>query len=203
MRKEADTYSGLTQNGRVSKGKDFNVLSLYPFTAKINFMDEKTKEVLFMKASRKVLGLILVIGMLLSCAAASYATATKAPKFSTTKLKDATWAAEYDETISVSDNTTSKDATINITITDKASADLKGYGLTVTNESDGGLRFYAASLSSDALLKLKSGYKFTVTATNQYEKKAGDGKWQNGTTSKDFTLKLKADAPKFTLEQSR
>ena len=151
-----------------------------------------------MKASRKVLGLILVIGMLLSCAAASYATATKAPKFTTSKIDNATWGDEYEATISVSGNTTSQDAIVNVSITDKASTDLQSYGLTLSYNSEGGLDLYAASLSSDTLVKLSSGYKFKVTAENQYEKKAGDGKWLTGKTTKDYTLKLKADAPKFT-----
>lgn len=150
-----------------------------------------------MKARRDLLGLILIIGMLLSCAAASYATATKAPKFTTSKISDATWGNEYEATISVSGNTTSKDAIINVSITDKVSTDLQSYGLTVSYNSEGGLDLKAASLSSDVLAKLKSGYKFTVTATNQYEKKAGDGKWQSGKTTKDYTLKLKTIAPKF------
>ena len=53
-------------------------------------MEEITKEVLFMKAKKSILGLILVIGMLLSCVGASYAaTATAAPKFTTTRLDSA------------------------------------------------------------------------------------------------------------------
>lgn len=148
-----------------------------------------------MKARRDLLGLILIIGMLLSCAAASYAaSATKAPKFTTSKLPDAIWGSEYEATISVSDNTDSSDRIVNVSITDKASTDLQSYGLTVSYNSEGGLDLKAASLSSDVLAKLKSGYKFKVTATNQYEKKE---KLYNGKTTKDYTLKLKTIAPKF------
>ena len=150
-----------------------------------------------MKAKRSILGVILVIGMLLSCAVSAYATATKAPKFTTSKIADAKWGEDYEATISVSDNTTSKDATIPVTITDTASSDLKKFGFTLSINSDGGLDIKGTKVSSDELVKKTSGYKFTVTATNQYEKKEGDGKWKAGKTTKDFTLKLKADAPKF------
>lgn len=143
-----------------------------------------------MKAKKSVLGILLIIGMLLSCAAASYATATKAPKFTTSRLTDGNHGEEYEAEISVQDNTTSKDATINVSITDKASTDLKAFGITPSYNSDGGL-----TLTSSKLVGITSGYKFTVTATNQYEKKEGDGKWQNGSTKKEYTLKIKGIKP--------
>ena len=197
MRREADTNSVLIQNGRVSiLGKDFNVLSLYPaqyFKNNFNFMEGKEKEVLFMKARKSILGLLLIIGMLFSCAAISYAEeATKAPKITTSKLEAGEHGGTYSQTIEVENNLDEDGNYTNLTITSAATTALEKYGITVTTNDNGSLTL--ATEDGATLVSPTSGYKFTVNATNKWRKKETDN-FTTGTAKKDFTLKITGIAP--------
>ena len=147
-----------------------------------------------MKAKRSILGLILVIGMLLSCVGASYATdatyATAAPKFTTTRLDSANHGdTDYSQTIEV-DNIVSDDTDSVAFSSTSTATTLETYGITAT--IDGG----TITLKADELIAPtpSAGYKFKVTAKNKFSKNSGTT-WQDGTTTKEFTLKILALDP--------
>jgi hypothetical protein len=143
-------------------------------------MEEMKKEGLFMKARKSILGLILVIGMLLSCVGASYAATAAAPKFTTTKLADGTHGGTGDWEIKA-DNISDGGS---ISVADSVKTVLEGtYGLAVGNdETTGALTLTAEELATPTP---SAGYKFKVTAKNSEGTKV----------DKEYTLKILAVAP--------
>lgn len=133
-----------------------------------------------MKARKSILGLILVIGMLLSCVGASYAATAAAPKFTTTKLADGTHGGTGDWEIKA-DNISDGGS---ISVADSVKTVLEEtYGLTVGNdETTGALTLTAEELATPTP---SAGYKFKVTAKNSEGTKV----------DKEYTLKILAVAP--------
>ncbi|MBQ6111572.1 MAG: hypothetical protein IJL01_04175, partial [Synergistaceae bacterium] len=119
-----------------------------------------------MKAKKSILGLLLIIAMLFSCAAVSYAEeATKAPKFTTSKLDAGEHGKAYEQTIEVENNLNESGGYTNLAITSAARTALGKFGITVTNNDDGSLLL---TTGDDPLVSPTAGYKFKVTATNKW-----------------------------------
>ena len=145
-----------------------------------------------MKAKKSILGLLLIIAMLFSCAAVSYAEeATKAPKFTTSKLDDGEHGKTYSQTIEVDNNLDENGSYTNLTIPSAALTALKKFGITVSNTENGSL---VLTTGDEPLVSPTAGYKFKVTATNKWRKKEEDS-FKDGKTEKEYTLKIKGIVP--------